>query len=322
MFRIINTIAYRLYAILKVVLTITGLSHSRVGSKFVGWLNAMGCLGTRLFLLFERHPVIVDGHRMYLAYRRSPSFSFSTNMCLGRYERETTNLFKRLIRRGMVVVDVGAHVGYYTLLAARLVGPEGKVYAFEPEPENYATLQKNVGTNGYGNVTLVPRAVSDRTDKVKLFLSSQGNDRHSIYPNPRSCLREPSIEVATINLDEFLAAEGRLHVDLIKMDIEGAELLALQGMHQLLSRSNDVKLIVEFAPVNLQASGFAPGGLLERLVALGFTLTSIEEDGSLNRLEAADFPSFVSKIAAEGVRNLLCEKVVVDPPGRDGNESS
>ncbi len=248
---------------------------------------------------------------MYLAYRRNPSVSFSTKMLTGEYERQTVRLFERLIRKGMIVFDVGAHVGYYTLRAAKLVGPEGRVYAFEPEPENYAILQKNIALNGYRNATLVQKAVTDRSGKVMLFLSGQGNDRHSIHANPRRLWREPSTEVATISLDDFMVAEGWPRVDLIKIDIEGAEPLAIQGMCQLLSRSDDLKLIVEFSPESLQAGGFAPSEFLERLAALGFKLRSAEADGVLKPLEPAEFTSFISRVADEGVRNLLCEKGVV-----------
>ncbi len=305
---VINRLAWHLYATAKSVAASTGLQQNRVGRKVLAGLNVIGRFGTRLFLRSERRPSLIKGHRMFLAEGQNPSLSFSTSMLLDRYERETTRLFEGLVGRNMTVLDVGAHVGYYTLLSARLVGPEGKVYALEPDPENFTLLQKNVALNGYGNVILVPKAVSDRTGRLKLFLSSQGNDRHSIFANPRSVLRERSIEVDAVSLDEFLAAEGWPHVHLIKMDIEGAEPLALQGMSQLLSRSEDLKLVLEFAPESLQAGGFVPSEFLERLMALGFTLSSVEEDGILKALEPPDLLCFVRRIEDEGVINLMCER--------------
>lgn len=309
----IDRLVWRVYSLAKSVVKTTGLQHSRVGRKILAALNVMGSFGTRIFLRSERRASFIDGHRMFLADLRNPSLSFSANMLVGQYEQGTKRLFENMIRKGMVVLDIGAHVGYYTLHAARLVGPEGKVYAFEPEPENYTILQKNVALNAYGNISLVQKAVVGRAGTAKLFLSRQGNDRHSLFVNPRSLLPEPSTEVAAISLDDFLAAEGWPHVDLIKMDIEGAEPLALQGMRQLISRSADLKLIVEFAPESLQAAGFVPSEFLERLAALGFTLKSVEDDGSLRPLEHADFPSFARELEGQGVRNLICEKKA---PGR------
>ena len=102
-------------------------------------------------------PAQIHGHTMYLA--SSGSYP-PLDMAMGRYEPETTRLFKETVKPGMVVVDIGAHVGYYTLLAAKQVGPDGKVYAFEPEPGNHALLLKNIGMNGYDNVVATPTTVA------------------------------------------------------------------------------------------------------------------------------------------------------------------
>lgn len=100
-------------------------------------------------------------------------------MLLGCYEQGTTALCKKILRPGMTVVDVGAHIGYYTRLFARLVGPHGKVYAFEPHPDNFAILQRNV--RKFKNVVPVQAAVLDKEGEISLYESSIGTASHSLF---------------------------------------------------------------------------------------------------------------------------------------------
>jgi tRNA G37 N-methylase Trm5 len=104
--------------------------------------------------------LIVHGHKMLLASHGYPPLQ----MVNGAWERDTVRLFERILRAGDVVVDIGAHVGYFTLIAARSVGPEGRVYAFEPDPENYALLVRNIELNGYQNIMPIQKAVWNLTD--------------------------------------------------------------------------------------------------------------------------------------------------------------
>jgi len=89
------------------------------------------------------------------------------------YEPYETKLFKQVMKEEMVVVDVGAHIGYFTLMAAKLVGAKGKVYAFEPDPSNYRLLVKSIHENGYRNVVAIQKAVSNKKQKTVLFLNKK-----------------------------------------------------------------------------------------------------------------------------------------------------
>ncbi len=311
-----SRLAGRFYFAFGALIEALGLRRSRLGRQLLAGLNIVGRLGTRIFLLSKHRPAVIDGHKMYLADHRSPSISFASDLLRGEYEQETKHLLERLIQEGMVVLDVGAHVGCYTLLAARCVGLQGRVYAFEPEPDNYAILQKNIALNRYKNIVAIRKAVSDRTGTVKLFISRQGNDRHSIFDNPSSIVPEASREVATLCLDDYLAAEGWPHVDLVKMDIEGAEPLALEGMRELLQRSEDLKLIVEFAPGALRVGGINPAKFLERLLSLGLSVSSIERAGGLKLWLPTDLSRLVRQVEGRGMINLLCQKKESTPETR------
>ena len=199
------------------------------------------------------------------------------DMINGTYEPVITQLFEKLIKPGMTVVDVGAHIGYFTLLAAQQTGSEGKVYAFEPDPTNYSVLTGNISNNGYGSVVPVPKAVCDAPGTASFFLHMD-TVAHSLYPTTLG-RGKSTISVETTSLDNFFEQEGWPPVNLIKMDIEGAEAAALEGMKKLIERNETVYLVLEFIPQIQQNAGIDPHELLGKLRELGFTIQVVTEDG-------------------------------------------
>ena len=285
-----------------------GLRRSRTGRRLIAGLNVVGERVARLLYLRSKRPLVVDGHKMFLSDRHAPSFGFVSSMVNDRYEVEIRDLLHGLIRPGMTVFDVGAHVGYYTLMAARLVGPSGRVYAFEAEPENYAILKKNVELNGYKNVTCIPKAVSNQSGLLTLYVSSQGNDRNTIINDPRAISLGTKREVPAITLDEFAASIGWSQVDVIKMDVEGAEPMALAGMSRLLDRSQNLHLVMEFAPEIIRSGGTDPIDFLRTLTCLGIKITPVESDLSHDFFRPEQLLGAVNEAEKRGAINLLCKK--------------
>jgi len=191
----------------------------------------------------------------------------------GIYEPLTTELFKRRIKRGDVVLDIGAFIGYYTLIAARLVGENGKVFAFEPDPTNFQLLRKNVSINCYENVIAVQKAVSDRTGKTKLYLSKDNPGDHRIY---ESYDRRQSIEIEAIRLDDYFKNYER-KIDFIKMDVQGAEEFVIRGMPLVLQKNRNIEIVIEFWPIGLKRSGVEPEEHLKSLVECSFKIYDINE---------------------------------------------
>lgn len=209
----------------------------------------------------------VQGHKMFLDSKDSLRLSI-----YGIYEEFETKLIKKQIKQGDIVLDIGANIGYYTLIFAKLVGKNGKVYAFEPDPTNFAILKKNVEINGYKNIILINKAVSDKTGKLKLYLCNDNKGSHSIYP----CDNRKFVEIDSIKLDDFFSNyNGK--IDFIKMDIEGAEYSAVKGMSNLLRKNEEIKIISEFAPMNLKRSGIEPEEYLKLLHNYGFKITKTSE---------------------------------------------
>ena len=173
---------------------------------------------------------------------------------------------------------MGVHVGYYTLLAARRVGQEGRVFAFEPHPDNFDLLCKNIDLNSYRNVIPVQKAFSHKTGEAQLFL--QGSGTHSLFGRSENPSNE-SVPVQTTSLDEYFQTveqRPRSHIKLIKMDVEGAEMQAMLGMRQIISENAEIAIISEFEPENLKASGCEPSEFISYLTEQGFKLQSVDKN--------------------------------------------
>jgi FkbM family methyltransferase len=220
----------------------------------------------------------------------------------GKWEDYETELFKKHVKPGDTVVDIGAHIGYYALIAAKLVGDKGKVYAFEPDPKNFQLLRKNVEANGYHNVVLIDKAVSDKSGAAQLFLHSENTGDHRIFNSEHD---RKSVAITMTTLDDFFKDEGK-RVDLIKMDIQGAEAKALQGARKVIAKNRHIKLITEFYPQALQQSGGSAEEYLALLQKNAFKLFNIDEVKRTIRPVTSNQLLVSYPIAVETFTNLLC----------------
>jgi len=234
----------------------------------------------------------IQKHKMYV----HPFYIFA-------FEKFETELFKSLIRKRMVVADIGAYAGYYTLVAADLVGEEGEVYAFEPNPENYALLLKNLEVNRCQNVIPVQKAIADRNGKTRLFLAQENKGDHRLFDSNDG--RE-SITVDVTSLDAFFK-ERDYRVDVIKMDIQGSEMAALKGMTKILEKNDDLKILTEFWPNGIRMSGASPEEFLKKLMEFGFELYHVDEKRKL--IEPIDVTRAM-EMCKEGRDqiNIFCKK--------------
>lgn len=225
-----------------------------------------------------RGPVELDGLRYHVPE------SMRSTLVLQEHEPGVRKVLAEELRPGMRVVDVGANVGYHALYAARLVGPEGKVWAVEPAEENLeylrANLQENRG-NGLARVEVLPVAAGAVRERRRFQLRPDAG-HHGFYDHPiETTVRE--IEVDVVPLDEVIPAP----VDLVKIDVEAGEAEALAGMERLLEQSPRVRVLVEWNPPLLEAAGRDPSEVPRWLTAHGFRLEVIEADGSRRRFDAA-----------------------------------
>ncbi len=220
----------------------------------------------------------------------------------GEHEPFEIEVLKNLVSPGETVVDIGANVGVHTLFASRAVGPTGTVIAVEPDPDNFALLKLNVSKNGVKNVRLVQKAVSDAAGSVALYQYDDNRARLSLRDLHRS---GRSVQVEAVTVDELLA-ECSEPIALVKMDIEGAEPLALRGMSETMARNPRMILLMEFIPDFIAAFGVCPETLLQELEALAYEIIQIDP---AHRALVPVVKSRFSVIAASGVEtNLLCRR--------------
>lgn len=233
------------------------------------------------------------------------SLTSKLRFILGTLDRESIAVCRLVVRKGVTALDIGAHAGYYTRMLSDLVGPGGRVFAFEPHPDNFKMLITNVA--GRVNVLPVPAAVGARTGKAELY-EMQSSSQHSLYDLSRHLPhfeRRGSLVVEVTTVDDFLRAYGNPAVGFAKLDVEGAEPAVLVGMEQTIARSPDLVMIVEFNPPALVAVGVGPEGFLEQLHDLGFEVAAILSGGRLVPVQQLTYPPFPT---GAGHVNLLCRK--------------
>lgn len=176
-------------------------------------------------------------------------------------------LLDRLIEPGATVVDVGANIGYNTVHAARRTGSRGRVVAVEPTPDNLEVLRRNLDDSGCTNVTVEPVAVGKAAGSRDLFVRGDVSAVNSFFPE--SCYAHVTrvLPVPVVRLDDLV--DGK--VDVVKIDVEGAELEVLEGMARLLAAPR-IALIVEWHPLLQQMAGFAPDALPQWLLERNWRL--------------------------------------------------
>lgn len=232
---------------------------------------------------------------------------------LGWFEPFETRLIQRLVSPGDTIVDVGANIGYYTLQLARLVGNDGRVFAFEPDPRNFDFLQRNVWQNGYGRqVTLVQAAVTARAEQVRLHLNPDNHGDHRIYPAESD---RQSIAVDAVSLDEWFRGHGG-RIALVKIDVQGAEGAVFEGMRGLVAAGRIGRIVTEFWPRGLQRAGCDAREFLDRRAREGFRIRVIDEGAG--RAEPLDADALLARLPAAQdtdwlFTNLLLEHESVEP---------
>jgi FkbM family methyltransferase len=198
----------------------------------------------------------------------------------GEFEPVQTKLFIESLKKGDVVFDIGANIGYYTILASKQVGPKGQVYAFEPDPNSLELLKKNIKLNECANVQVVEAALGRKEGDGFLIQDLSNPGESSLAKDGRS----KGLKVTMTTLDAFTKARKIKKVDLIKIDVEGAELDILGGAKDFLKRIQDVELFIECNPKALKRFSKGPSSLTRALQKLGFGLLRI-----INEAEKAEY---------------------------------
>ncbi len=213
----------------------------------------------------------------------------------GELERGTRLLIEKLLGAGDTFIDAGANIGLHTLAAARAVGQKGRIVAFEPFPQTHDLLRKSVWMNGFAStIETHQAAVSNGASSSQVLFLGATSGHHSLYPLPSSPISTaPPLEVPLLRIDDVI--DRSLKVDLIKVDVEGAELEAVEGAAETIARNPHIGLIVEFGLSHLRRAGHSTDEWLQRFQRMGLTYSIIDaETGALREGSVAELESSFS----------------------------
>jgi FkbM family methyltransferase len=227
----------------------------------------------------------VYGHRMYVDTRALMGAHFLLD---GYWEEWIVRHLRDYVKPGMRVVDVGANMGFYTLLLADLVGATGHVFAFEPQARLLDILRRNLELNGFEHRTTTVQKIIHARSGTYDFVSvaKYGNGgitgnpatAESSAPEPGNLDKPTNVRVEGVSLDEYFAGDDG-PIDFIKLDAEGSEPFIFQGMPELLRRQRSLTIFCEFIPPLLQCLNMDPRRFLEEIAAAGFQISEFTAGG-------------------------------------------
>lgn len=195
------------------------------------------------------------------------------------------DLLKKYIHKNDKVLDIGANIGFYATILSDIVGDKGSVYCFEPDVKNFNYLKKAVA--GHANIVINNKAVGPKTETLKIYTSKNLNVDHRTY-KPEEYDQE--IEIDAVSIDDYLLSQPAKKIDFIKMDIQGFEMQAIQGMQKTLEANEHIQLISEFWPYGLRKAGSSVSDYFNFLTSKGFNCYLLEKK-ALQKLDAAKVKS-------------------------------
>ena len=217
----------------------------------------------------------VQGFQIYVS--RSDS-DVGSHVAMDNYEPDVTAVFGRVLRPGMGVIDIGANIGYFSMLSARLVGPEGHVLAVEPNPRNARMLEASRRLNDYSYVSVAQVAAGRTTGLLTLHVGQSNGTTSEPSDDIDTLLGAET--VASLRIDDIVSAARS--VGLIKLDVEGAEYNAILGCEGVITRDRPT-IISEFSPDQMPGiSGVSGPDYLRWLIARGYWVGCIQPDGSVS----------------------------------------
>ncbi len=225
-------------------------------------------------LLFRSNEVEVHGHKMFLTKKGFEEYSTQ-----GIYGKFDTQAVESLIKPGDYVIDVGAAIGYFTLIFARAVGRDGFVFAFEPKKDRFDILSKNIQINNYSNVKIENMAIMEDDKKINLFQRNDGRSGLRYIKNAQRLEKhndvdrhKTPIKITTSQLDDYLEKSSLLEkISFMKIDVDGPELLVLKGS-KLLLKNNSLKIFMEWDKVSARRSGCEPSDIIDLLLQNNFKM--------------------------------------------------
>lgn len=302
---------------------------------FLFYVKARRLLKSFLFLLFSENSKIINlfvnfdvFFRKFFLFKNSlkGEFNFdglkflhdksdtsvaSSVLINGTYEPELLNEIYKTLKTGYCFIDGGANIGFFSLIASKIVGQTGTVISFEPTPLTHTYLKKNININNASNITISKYGLSSSKKQLpfQMFSNPEGN---SIISNKVCKLTDENeiIQIKTISIDEFCKENKISRIDLIKLDIEGQELEAIKGAKKVLSENHSIKIIFELNIAgNKHGIDFAKK-IFDELIKLNFSnfQTLLNPRNNINDLNDNKNVKLLKKITDRHNVNILATR--------------
>jgi FkbM family methyltransferase len=236
-------------------------------------LRVLGSPITR-FLTSESVRRTALGRRIYMRL-----YLFGKN----RAESREQEWFRQRLRQGMTVIDMGANVGFYTMLFAEIVGERGKVHAFEPDPFCHRILSDRIRKLTVQNVRLEAAALGSIDGDVTFHCSRRDRAENRVHPFDRAVAVD-IVRVPQIRFDDYCRRHGIEEIDAVKMDVEGAEVSVLEGMRERLATRPPSWMWIEFSPDQLRVAGASSEAFWEALIGSGYCCYAVDRQGRAHRI--------------------------------------
>jgi len=226
-----------------------------------------------------------------------------------RYKKYYIDCMLKEVKKGDIALSLGANIGYFTIFLAEAIGKNGKVFAVEPEKENIELLQKNIDANNLKNVKVIPKAISDKNEKVKFKIvdenscSTAPSGEHTIVIDE---VGENILEIDAIGIDQYFK-EISSSINFIIITIEGAELKALKGMTNTIKQAKKLTIMTEFFPEKIRSLGDSPEEFIKLLTNFGFEFFDL--DDGLIPIHKTDSKTIISNMNKDKFyrTDLLCK---------------
>ncbi|MFW9875363.1 MAG: FkbM family methyltransferase [Candidatus Thorarchaeota archaeon] len=221
----------------------------------------------------------------------------------GIREPESTRIIQKELKKGDIVVDIGANIGYYALIEARLVGDKGKVYAIEPSPKNFEYLNKNIKLNNVKNIESYKLAIGDKDGVAKMNISPHSNLSSLVTQKNRKIIG--SINVNVTKLDNFL--KNKKYPNFIRMDVEGYEYNIIKGMEDTFKAKKPFKLFIELHPhiMKKKQTTF----VLKTLMESGFRMKKVTRCFTVAEMKVKSRKEF--DYSSKTIGDLLKDKSII-----------
>lgn len=224
-----------------------------------------------ILYLFTKNFVVINGKKLYIDKMDTVISDKLINE--GIWEPGSTKIFKDYAKKSRLIVDVGANIGYYTLIAAEFMKKNGKVVAFEPSNVNYCLLSKTVNENDLKNVVLVKKAVGDTSSIDYLYSGDKNFGDRKMY---KASLNDSREKVEVVTLDNYFIGDEQ--IDMLKIDIEGYEVKAFKGAKKLFEKRKVKVIISELRPESLELAKDDWCEYIDLLEKFGFIIFNIDEE--------------------------------------------